>query len=58
MMELVDGSSDHTRYERVRSSLEDDFDTEDELLVKSSPPFSWLDYFAFFAVGLSMMWTW
>ena len=39
-------------------STPEELDIEDAAVKEVHGGFSWLDYSAFFAVGLSMMWTW
>lgn len=33
-------------------------ETDDSKDDDPGPPFSWLEYCSFFAIGMSMMWTW
>ena len=49
--------SDLGDYEHLISTPEE-LDIEDVVVKEVHGGFSWLDYSAFFAVGLSMMWTW
>jgi hypothetical protein len=50
------------QYETLLSSDTALVDNEDAKLADGGPqfepPFSWLEYFSFFTIGLSMMWTW
>jgi hypothetical protein len=58
MDSMTNDSFERCDNEPLISSLYIDFDSEDEAVKSDTSAFSWLEYFSFFTIGLSMMWSW
>jgi len=61
-MMLVNGREKEVNYEPLIARADGGLGSgEDEEAVKDDVgvrTFSWLEYFSFFTIGMSMMWTW